>query len=455
LTVGMDSKDEDEEDDILKIFSDELDNPGFYDKCFFDDLDNIASPVDDLLQNNSSNSGDSFSWYKASDAENFKRLTSGSGDINLYDAAHLPPTHTPSQTQTPPVPFEMTTPPSVKSTRIHSRRRNSIGQPESTNKFPKPPYSYCALIALALRNSATGKLHVSEIYKFLSTNFPYFKTAMPGWKNSIRHNLSLSRSFYKIEAPDSKKTGRKCSLWAMNEEKAYSIYKSIKKMRETHCQAILDSLEDPGKEAYNHANNNLKTVSVLNTFIYLKISNVFFKQSNASYHDCTSCTSSNIPKNDAGYYGNVVFSSTPKGVSSTVGCTPPKYYANDYPQHVFSPTTHSPKCLYRNSPFGHEHSPSAAFYSPVKVEPVTALQEARSPLAKNNLTPTASMTPSPEISSLQSPSPLVDCHPSPVHTSSPLHSSGNRLFPLQSASFNNANNKARPTCQRRLGPFNK
>ncbi|KRZ76762.1 Forkhead box protein N4 [Trichinella papuae] len=443
----MDSKDEDEEDDILKILADELDDHVFYDKCFFDDLDNIASPVDDLLQNNSSNSGDSFSWYKASDAENFKRLTSGSGDINLHNAAHLPPAHTPSQTQITPVPFETTKPSSLKSTRIHGRRRNSIGQSESTNKFPKPPYSYCALIALALRNSATGKLHVSEIYKFLSTNFPYFKTAMPGWKNSIRHNLSLSRSFYKIEAPDSKKTGRKCSLWAINEEKSYSIYKSIRKMRETHCQAILDSLQDP--DELELIENGLKG------FHDVKSSPGQKYRSNASYHDYTSCTSSNIPKNDAGYYGNVDFSSTPKGVSSTVGCTTPNYYGSDYPQQVYSPTTHSPKCLYRSSPFGHEHSPSAAFYSPVKVEPVTALQAARSPLAKNNLTPTASMSPSPEISSLQSRSPLVDCHPSPVHTSSSLHSSSNRQFPLQSASFNNANNKARPACQRRLGPFNK
>ncbi|KRX99069.1 Forkhead box protein N4 [Trichinella pseudospiralis] len=444
----MDSKDEDEEDDILKILADELDDHVFYDKCFFDDLDNIDSPVDDLLQNNSSNSGDSFSWYKASDAENFKRLTSGSGDINLYNAAHSPPTHTPFQNQITAVPFEMTTPSSFKSTRIHGRRRNSIGQSESTNKFPKPPYSYCALIALALRNSATGKLHVSEIYKFLSTNFPYFKTAVPGWKNSIRHNLSLSRSFYKIEAPDSKKTGRKCSLWAINEEKAYSIYRSIRKMRETHCQAILDSLADP--DALELIENGLKGIHDVKSSPGQKY------RSNASYHDCTSCTSSNIPKNDAGCYGNVDFSSIPKGVSSTVVCTPPNYYGSDYPQQVYSPTAHSPKCLYRSSPFGHEHSPSAAFYSPVKVEPVTALQATRSPLAKNNMTSSASMTPSPEISSLQSRSPLVDCHSSPVHTSSSLHSSSNRQFPLQPASsFNNANNKARPACQRRLGPFNK
>ncbi|GIX68560.1 forkhead box protein N4 [Caerostris extrusa] len=63
--------------------------------------------------------------------------------------------------------------------------------------YPKPVYSYSCLIAMALKNSKTGSLPVNEIYDFMTENFPYFKTAPNGWKNSVRHNLSLNKCFKK------------------------------------------------------------------------------------------------------------------------------------------------------------------------------------------------------------------------------------------------------------------
>lgn len=52
----------------------------------------------------------------------------------------------------------------------------------SENPYKKPPYSYSCLIALSLKNSRAGSLPVAEIYNFMMTNFPYFKTAPDGWK---------------------------------------------------------------------------------------------------------------------------------------------------------------------------------------------------------------------------------------------------------------------------------
>lgn len=63
----------------------------------------------------------------------------------------------------------------------------------------KPPYSFSCLIFMAIEDSPTKALPVKEIYSWITEHFPYFKTAPNGWKNSVRHNLSLNKSFQKVE----------------------------------------------------------------------------------------------------------------------------------------------------------------------------------------------------------------------------------------------------------------
>lgn len=124
-------------------------------------------------------------------------------------------------------------------------RKKQVGNVKDSG-FPKPAYSYSCLIALALKNSTTGSMSVSEIYKFMCEHFPYFKTAPNGWKNSVRHNLSLNKCFEKIEKPATNGTNqRKGCLWAMNPEKIQKMDDEVKKWSRKDPMAIKKAMYNP------------------------------------------------------------------------------------------------------------------------------------------------------------------------------------------------------------------
>ncbi|KAM9320617.1 forkhead box protein N1 [Gastrophryne carolinensis] len=110
--------------------------------------------------------------------------------------------------------------------------------------YPKPIYSYSILIFMALKSSKTGSLPVSEIYNFMTEHFPYFKTAPDGWKNSVRHNLSLNKCFEKVE----NKTGsssRKGCLWALNPAKIDKMQEELQKWKRKDPVTVRKSMAKP------------------------------------------------------------------------------------------------------------------------------------------------------------------------------------------------------------------
>lgn len=77
----------------------------------------------------------------------------------------------------------------------------------------KPPYSFSCLIFMAIEDSQQKALPVKEIYAWILDHFPYFRTAPTGWKNSVRHNLSLNKCFQKVEKSPNLGKG---SLWTVD-----------------------------------------------------------------------------------------------------------------------------------------------------------------------------------------------------------------------------------------------
>ncbi|BFZ07354.1 hypothetical protein BsWGS_10393 [Bradybaena similaris] len=92
----------------------------------------------------------------------------------------------------------------------------------------KPPYSFSCLIFMAVEASPEKRLPVKDIYNWILTQFPYFQNAPTGWKNSVRHNLSLNKCFKKVEKDKGQSIG-KGSLWCIDPAYRPNLLQALRK----------------------------------------------------------------------------------------------------------------------------------------------------------------------------------------------------------------------------------
>lgn len=87
-------------------------------------------------------------------------------------------------------------------------------QTKTKIEYKKPKLSYVELIAEAILSSPENHLVLGDIYEAIVEKYPYFETRGSGWRNSIRHNLSLSDCFIKGE----RSPNGKGHFWEVNHE---------------------------------------------------------------------------------------------------------------------------------------------------------------------------------------------------------------------------------------------
>ncbi|GMT29318.1 hypothetical protein PFISCL1PPCAC_20615, partial [Pristionchus fissidentatus] len=110
------------------------------------------------------------------------------------------------------------------------------GDNKEENREKRPQVSYPVLIALALMNSITYSLPLPQIYSSICKLYPYYRTAADGWKNSIRHSLTTSKCFERVEERSPHDT--RVAIWKIRDEEINTVKSMLEKHRNKNAELV-------------------------------------------------------------------------------------------------------------------------------------------------------------------------------------------------------------------------
>ncbi|KAF2162374.1 hypothetical protein M409DRAFT_69250 [Zasmidium cellare ATCC 36951] len=109
-------------------------------------------------------------------------------------AVHPPP-GTPMRTQTS---YPKSSPAANYSRGVMMESTESIDYSADNARDLKPPHSYAQMIGMAILSTQEQQMTLNNIYKWIMSNYAFYRFNSGGWQNSIRHNLSLNKAFSKV-----------------------------------------------------------------------------------------------------------------------------------------------------------------------------------------------------------------------------------------------------------------
>lgn len=198
----------------------------------------------------------------------------------------------------------------------------------------KPPYSYISLIVMAIQQSPNKRLTLSEIYQYLQQRFPFFRGSYQGWKNSVRHNLSLNECFIKLP----KGVGRpgKGHYWTIDPASEYMFEEGSYRRRPRGFRRKCQALKPYTTNGYPYQSQTINydmaiAAAAANSFNQVQVQSTTSSNQSSNYN-----TGESMIVNS---YCGMVGASTPNG--------PPSYY-NDAsppigtaaPNMLMTPTGH-------------------------------------------------------------------------------------------------------------------
>lgn len=127
--------------------------------------------------------------------------------------------------------------PVIRKTRPKSRRRQAtdsqklaqLFHPHPTEGWIQPDLTLSLLITMAIMSTPHKRIRVSQIYDYITSSFPYYRTCKKLWRNSIRHCLSQKAGLFgKAESSLDLHKGWR---WTFNQKKIKWLESEIKKRR--------------------------------------------------------------------------------------------------------------------------------------------------------------------------------------------------------------------------------